>query len=96
MGRRRAVPALALVVVLFYTVMTGMGPPVVRSGIMAMLVLMAVQLGREKDWPSALALAALVILLFDPSALYEISFQLSFAATWGILYLMPLLNELLV
>ncbi len=93
---RRAVPVLTLVVLLFYTVMTGMGPAVIRSGIMAMLVLMAVQLGRERDWPSALALAALVILLFDPSALYEIGFQLSFAATWGILYLMPLLGELLV
>ncbi len=93
---RRAVPALALVVLLFYAVMTGMGPAVVRSGIMAMLVLMAVQLGRERDWPSALALAALVILLFDPSALYEIGFQLSFAATWGILYLMPHIGELLM
>ncbi len=92
---RRAVSALALVVLLFYTVMTGMGPAVVRSAIMAMLVLMAVQLGRERDWPSALALASLVILLFDPSALYEIGFQLSFTATWGILYLTPLIGELL-
>jgi len=93
---RRAVPVLALVVLLVYTVMTGMVPAVVRSGIMAMLVLIAVQLGRERDWPSALALAALVILLFNPSALHAIGFQLSFAATWGILYLMPLLGELLV
>jgi len=92
----RTVPVLTLVVLLVYAVMTGMLPAVVRSGIMAMLVLIAVQLGRERDWPSALALAALIILLFNPSALYDIGFQLSFAATWGILYLMPLLGEIMV
>ncbi|TYO97221.1 DNA internalization-related competence protein ComEC/Rec2 [Desulfallas thermosapovorans] len=93
---RRVVPALALGVLVFYAVMTGMGPAVQRAGIMGLLVLMAVYLGRERDWPSTLALAALVILLFDPSALYEIGFQLSFTATWGILYLMPKISAFLV
>ncbi|WP_347490555.1 DNA internalization-related competence protein ComEC/Rec2 [Desulfoscipio sp. XC116] len=93
---RRAVPFLALAVLLFYALMTGMGPAVVRAVVMAMLVLLAVQLGRERDWPNSLALAALVVLLFEPSALYEIGFQLSFAATWGILYLMHPIGKLLL
>lgn len=92
---RRLTPVIALPVLVFYTVMTGAGPAVLRSAIMAMVVLVAVQLGRERDWPSALALAALLVLTGNPAALYEIGFQLSFAATWGILYLGPPLVELL-
>ncbi|SFQ99374.1 DNA internalization-related competence protein ComEC/Rec2 [Desulfoscipio geothermicus] len=93
---RRAALLLVLPVLLFYAVMTGMGPAVQRAGIMAVLVLLAAQLGRERDWPTALALAALVILAIDPSSLYETGFQLSFAATWGILYLGPPLGKLLI
>jgi competence protein ComEC len=92
---RRVIPFVALPVLIFYAVMTGAGPAVLRASIMAMVVLAATQLGRERDWPSALALAALLILIARPAILYETGFQLSFAATWGILYLGPPLGELL-
>lgn len=91
----RAIPFIVLPVLVFYAFMTGMGPAVMRASIMAMVVLAGVQLGRERDWPTALALAAAIILVPDPSYLYEIGFQLSFTATWGILYLGPLLGEFL-
>ena len=89
-----AAPLAALLVV-FYAVMTGLGPAVVRAGIMGLLVLLAFLTGRERDWPSALALAALVVLVINPLYIYEAGFQLSFAATWGILYVGPVLNNLL-
>lgn len=89
-----ALPAGVLVV--FYAVMTGLGPAVVRAGVMGLLVLLAYLVGRERDWPSALALAALVVLLVNPLSIYEAGFQLSFAATWGILYLGPALNKWLL
>ncbi len=90
---RRAYLLVVAPVVIFYALMTGLGPAVVRAGIMALLVLTAALLGRERDWPTALALAAGVLLLFNPSSIYEVGFQLSFAATWGILYLGPLLGQ---
>ena len=86
---------LAALLVVFYAVMTGLGPAVVRAGIMGLLVLLAFLTGRERDWPSALALAALVVLVINPLYIYEAGFQLSFAATWGILYVGPVLNNLL-
>lgn len=85
---------LATLVLLFYALMTGLVPPVLRSVIMALLLLWAHHLGRDRDWPNTLALAALAILLWRPLQLYNPGFQLSFAATWGILYLGPLLAGL--
>jgi competence protein ComEC len=86
---------LATPVLLLYAVMTGAGPAVLRATIMALLLLWAHYLGRERDWPTTLALAALVLLLWKPRELFTPGFQLSFAATWGILYLGPGLNNFL-
>ncbi|MEW6573848.1 MAG: DNA internalization-related competence protein ComEC/Rec2 [Bacillota bacterium] len=82
---------VAVSVLLIYDLMVGMNPPVVRASVMAVLLLLAKHLGRERDWPTALAAAALVILLANPLAIEDPGFQLSFAATWGILFLGPLI-----
>ncbi len=90
---RRAYLLILVPVLTFYAVMTGLGPAVFRASVMAVLVLAAALLGRERDWPTALALAAGLLLLINPLYIHELGFQLSFAATWGILYLGPLLGE---
>jgi competence protein ComEC len=82
---------LVVGILAFYAVMVGFKPSVIRAAVMAVLLLVAHQLGRLRDWPTALGLAALVILLGNPLALFDPGFQLSFAATWGIFYLGPLL-----
>ncbi|MEW6540469.1 MAG: DNA internalization-related competence protein ComEC/Rec2 [Bacillota bacterium] len=82
---------MVVAVLAFYAVMVGFKPPVIRASVMALLLLAAHQMGRLRDWPTALALAALVILLGNPLSLYDPGFQLSFTATWGILYLGPLI-----
>lgn len=81
-------------VLIFYALLTGCTPPVVRATIMALLLLWAHHWGRDHDWPTTMALAALVILLWRPLQIYNPGFQLSFAATWGILYLIPFFNNL--
>ncbi|SHF49094.1 DNA internalization-related competence protein ComEC/Rec2 [Desulforamulus putei DSM 12395] len=91
----RFIAWVAIPVLLFYAVMTGLGPAVFRSTIMAMLLLLAYHLGRQPDWPTTLAAAAGIILICNPLDLYDIGFQLSFAATWGLLYLTPKLAQLL-
>ena len=85
----------AIPFLLIYDLMVGFDPPVVRATVMAVLLLWARHLGRERDWPTALALSALVILLANPLAITDPGFQLSFAATWGILFLGPVLVDLL-
>ncbi len=84
--------AVALVLI-YYAVMVGFKPSVVRASIMALLLLSAYQLGQMRDWPTALAVAALVILIANPLALFDPGFQLSFSATWAILYLGPVLVQ---
>lgn len=68
-----------------YCLMTGASPSVLRASLMLGLLLAAPLLREENDPPTALALAALAILLGNPSAIVGLSFQLSFAAVAGLL-----------
>lgn len=89
----RYVAITAIPVIMFYALMTGLGPPVFRSAIMAALLLIAHHFGREQDWPTTLLCAAGIILVYKPLSLFDIGFQLSFIATWGLLYLTPRLSK---
>lgn len=87
----RLTAPLATPVLISYALMTGFNPAVMRATIMALLLLWGHHLGRDRDWPTTMAAAALVLLLWKPLQIYHPGFQLSFAATWGILYLGPAL-----
>ncbi|GAB6180044.1 DNA internalization-related competence protein ComEC/Rec2 [Desulfotomaculum defluvii] len=91
----RYIAPVTIPLLLFYAVMTGLGPAVLRSTLMAILLLLAHHLGRQRDWPTTLAVTAGIILVINPLNLFDIGFQLSFAATWGLLYITPVLNNLL-
>jgi len=83
--RQRLTAFLGYPVLLFYMVMAGCTPSVVRSCIMVGFVLFAPLAGREGDTPTALSAALLVILLANPYAIASVSLQLSFAAVGGLL-----------
>ena len=78
------VPAL-----FFYAFLTGANPPAVRASIMASCVLISLMSGRQPLIYNALALSALIIFIINPQSLFTASFQLSFTATLGIVYLYP-------
>jgi competence protein ComEC len=80
-------------VVWFYIMMTGMNPPVLRAGVMMMICSIGDLLGGGNNQLNRLALAALALLFGNPYQLFEISFQLSFVATLGVVWLYPLLKE---
>ncbi|MGE5417170.1 MAG: DNA internalization-related competence protein ComEC/Rec2 [Acidobacteriota bacterium] len=80
--------------IIFYGFLTGWPSPLVRSAIMAWLGLAAYYFGREDDLLTSLSLSGFLILLYNPANLFEISFQLSFLATWGIVYLYPRWQEM--
>jgi competence protein ComEC len=73
--------------VVAFVVLTGAGPSVLRAGVMALLTLLAVLLGRSTSGFSALAGAVLILLAADPSLAWQVGFQLSVAATAGIVAL---------
>jgi len=68
----------------FFIVLTAMEPSVIRAGTMAILVLLSRLWLRKTHWPSLMAVSVLAILLFQPFMLYEMGFQLSFFAVWGL------------
>lgn len=78
---------------LLYASLVGWPVPVVRSVIMGSLGLIAFYSGRDNQMINSLGLAGVVILLINPGSLMQISFQLSFAAAWGLVYLFPLIRR---
>lgn len=68
-----------------YVLLAGAPPSAVRAGLMASAFLLALAAGRMPAALNALGLAALVLLLVEPSSLWDRSFQLSFAAMAGVL-----------
>jgi competence protein ComEC len=87
--RRRQAALCTIPFIVLYVFVTAATPPVVRAGVMALFVILSLSLAREPLIYQSLSLAALVILLFDPQALFTVSFQLSFAATIAMVYLYP-------
>jgi competence protein ComEC len=85
--RIRALPIAAAIG--FYALLSGLEPPVLRAGLM-LLFCFAV----ERAEPAArLFLAGLLLLLADPYNLFDLGFQLSFAATLGLVWLFPALRD---
>jgi competence protein ComEC len=80
---------LTIAALLFYMLLTGSAPSVVRATIMATIILLAPVLQRKSDVFNSLAFAALVIFFFDAKQLFAPGFQLSFAAVGSILYFYP-------
>jgi competence protein ComEC len=89
----KASALVAVVPVIFYLFIAGAGVAAVRSTIMVLSFLLALLLDREKDLYDALFLAAFFILLFNPAALFDISFQLSFLSVAAMLYFIPRFTE---
>jgi competence protein ComEC len=74
-----------------YTVLVGATPSVVRAAIMGGLAILARQLGRRSHGLTALLFAGALMTAANPWTLWDVGFQLSFAATLGlILYADPL------
>ena len=82
-----AVLVAGLIVV--YSLLAGAVPPVIRSAIMGILAFAALALDRERDARRILLLTGIAMLVISPLLLFHISFQLSFMATAGLLYLAP-------
>ncbi len=81
--RRRALAMIAAIAI--YTVLAGASPSVVRAALMAGVVLSARELGRPGRAAAALGLAALAMLIAEPSTVLDAGFLLSVAATAGLL-----------
>jgi len=95
LGERRGAVVSGLAII-FYTILVGANPAVVRAAILGMLTLLGHQVGRRQAGLNSLAIIAAVMAFATPTILWDVSFQLSFAATLGImLYAEPLTTGLI-
>lgn len=93
---RKIVATLTIPILFGYALLAGMNSPVVRAVIMSTVVLIAFFTDRKKSPAPLVAVAAFIILTFDPLQLFTVSFQLSFAAITGILFILPSLQQYVI
>ncbi|MBC8334446.1 MAG: ComEC/Rec2 family competence protein [Anaerolineales bacterium] len=82
---------IAMLGIAAYTILVGADAAVVRAAIMGGFGLLGRQLGRRQEGVTSLLMVAVAMALNNPLVLWDVGFQLSFAATMGlILYAEPL------
>lgn len=87
---------VAVSAVILFVMLTGASPSVVRAGIMGILILAAEREGRLYQIRNALVFAAAVMIFHNPKILrFDTSFELSFLAALGLIYLSPRVESLL-
>ena len=89
---RRVGIVLAVLLVWGFVVLSGSSLPVVRAGVMITALYAAALLGRESVIHVALPLSAACMVLAQPDVIRDISFQLSFLSTVGLVYIVPVLK----
>lgn len=85
--------ASGIFVVVFYSLMTGLGPSVVRAAIMLIFVLVGKLIDRDAHSISLLSFVALLMLTYNPAYINDVGFQLSFMVTFGLLITAPVVFE---
>jgi competence protein ComEC len=82
--------------IILFAVMTGGAPTAIRAAIMALIVILAKSTGRTSGMTRALIIAGFLMVLQNPKILvFDSSFQLSFAATLGLIYFTPIAEKYL-
>jgi len=81
----RLAAGMTILPIFLYTAIAGFSTSTVRAFIMISLYLLSIVIGKEQYRINTLSAAALIILLWHPWSLFELSFQLSFGAVFAIL-----------
>ena len=91
--RKRTCLILGIIVACIYCGIVGGDAPVVRATMMSILMCMAYIKGRLYQAKQALCICAILCVIYDPFSLFDVSFQLSFGATYGLLIWGKILYE---
>ena len=86
---------LTIFALVFYALITGLPPSVVRAATMGCVALLGIVGQRDIDGGNILGIAGLGLLIARPQDLFDVGFQLSFVATGGILVLYRPLRDLM-
>ncbi len=86
---RKAAALFTIMPVIAYGILAGFPVPAQRAVIMACAFALCFTLDRGKDFFNTLALSAMIVLIISPYALWDVSFQLTYAAMFSLAYLVP-------
>lgn len=76
-------------IIIFYCVLCGMTPSVLRAGFMGIIMIIAMLFGRRYDSLNAMGVAGFTILLISPLSAFDVGFLMSIACVCGIILLYP-------
>ncbi len=85
----RASILLTILIITAYSLLAGGRPSIDRAAFTASIGLLGLFALREPDWPSALAAAAFFLLVYSPTELVDVGFQLSFSVVIVMASLLP-------
>jgi competence protein ComEC len=80
---------LAVLLLWAYAFITGLSPSVMRASSMFTIVIIGTNINRRANIYNSLAASAIFLLFINPNNLFEVGFQLSYAAVFGIVFLQP-------
>lgn len=86
---------LIILALWLYAFITGLSPSVIRASAMFSMVTLGKALGRQAQIYNTISSTAFILLLMNPSYLWDVGFQLSYTAVLGIVYFQPQLSPLL-
>jgi competence protein ComEC len=86
-------PLIIIFVLWMFSFLAGMAPSILRSAIMFTCIVIGDSIGKKTNIYNSLALSALVILLINPYSLWDVGFQLSYAAVLSILLFSPYIKK---
>ncbi|MFH1547144.1 MAG: ComEC/Rec2 family competence protein [bacterium] len=92
---RRLRNIVGIVFVWVFVIMSGGSIPVVRAAIMISMALLAISFGRISNVIQSLLFSAAVMFLYDHDVYSDISFQLSFFSTAGLIFIVPIMKRFL-
>ncbi|HEX9133438.1 MAG TPA: ComEC/Rec2 family competence protein, partial [Ktedonobacteraceae bacterium] len=92
--RRWLATSLVILSIIAYSILSGAGPAAQRACIMGIILVVAPRFGRTYNIYTAMALAVIIMSIFDPFVLWNSGFQLSTIGTLGIVVLTPLFQRL--
>lgn len=85
--KRQIAIGLSILAIIFYAFLAGLEPSIIRASVMGILVFSAQIIGRQTMAANGLFLAGFAILFIDPALILDVGFQLSFAATAGLVFI---------
>ena len=77
-----------------FAFLTGLSPSVSRAAAIFTIVVIASVFKKSSNIYQSLVASAFVLLLLNPNNLFEVGFQLSYAAVFGIVFLQPRLDKI--